>query len=123
MKKSILLGLLFSGLSIASFAQTKPKAKTKATDSVAVISQPLKDLFGEAGMMGMMNSFGPMVSNMAKSMMDAQLEYYKQPGKLEEIAKLNKQYFDALVKEGFTADQALKIVTSDSFLPKGNGVK
>lgn len=123
MKKSLLIGLILSGICTASFAQTKPKSKTKVVDSVSVISKPSKDFFGDAGMAGMMNSFGPMMSNMAKSMMDAQLEYYKQPGKVEEIAKLNKQYFDALVKEGFTADQALKIITSDSFLPKSNVVK
>lgn len=123
MKKLLLIALLLSGVCATSFGQTKPKAKTKTIDSVSVTSKPSKDLFSDAGMMGMMNSFGPMMSNMAKSVMDAQLDYYKQPGKIEEIAKLNKQYFDALVKEGFTADQALKIITSDSFLPKGNGVK
>lgn len=123
MKKLLITSLLLSSICTISLAQTKPKAKTKVADSVSVMSKPDKDLFGDAGMAGMMNSFGPMMSNMAKSIMDAQLEYYKQPGKLEEIAKLNKQYFDALVKEGFTSDQALKIITSDSLLPKGNGVK
>lgn len=121
MKKPILLSLLFLGFCATSFAQNKSKSKT--VDSVSVMSKPSKDPFGEAGMMGLMNSMGPMMGNMARSMMDAQLDYYKQPGKLEEIAKLNKQYYDALVKEGFTYDQALKIITSDSFLPKGNGVK
>ncbi|MBD1365816.1 hypothetical protein IDJ77_18515 [Mucilaginibacter sp. ZT4R22] len=67
---------------------------------------------------GMMSTIGPMYNGLVKSMMDAQLAFYKQPGKLAEIAKLNKQYFDALVKEGFTYEQALKIITSDSLLPK-----
>jgi hypothetical protein len=120
MKKLLLLSLLFLGICATSFAQNKPKARSKQiVDSVSVTSQSSHDPFG--GMMGMMNSFGPMMSNMAKSLMDAQLDYYKQPGKLEEIAKLNKQYFDALVKEGFTNDQALKIITSDSLLPKSSG--
>ncbi|MES2277622.1 MAG: hypothetical protein V4592_16475 [Bacteroidota bacterium] len=120
MKKTILLSLLFLGIGAVSFAQSKPKIKSKTVVDSVTVADPFA---GKNGMMGIMNSMGPMMSNMAKSLMDAQLDYYKQPGKLEEIAKLNKQYFDALVKEGFTNDQALKIITSDSFLPKGNGVK
>lgn len=65
-----------------------------------------------------MNAMGPMISNMAKAMMDTQLEYYKQPGKLTEVAKLNKAYYDALRKEGFSSDDALKIITSESIMPK-----
>ncbi len=71
-------------------------------------------------MAGIMGSMGPMLTTMATSMMDAQLKYYKQPGKITEIAKLNKQFFDALVNEGFTQDQALKIITTESLLPKAN---
>ena len=65
-----------------------------------------------------MQAMVPMVSNMAKVMMDAQLNYYKQPGKITEVAKMNKTYFDALLKEGFTRDEALKIITANSILPK-----
>jgi hypothetical protein len=71
-------------------------------------------------MAGLMGSVGPMLTTMATTMMDAQLKYYKQPGKITEIAKLNKQFFDALVNEGFTQDQALKIITTESLLPKAN---
>ncbi len=85
------------------------------TGSVAITKSLGGNDFGN-----IFNSMGPMFSNMVKSMMDAQLEYYKQPGKIAEIAKLNKQYFDALVSEGFTTDQALKIITSESLLPKAS---
>lgn len=71
-------------------------------------------------MAGVMGSVGPMLTTMATAMMDAQLKYYKQPGKITEIAKLNKQFFDALVNQGFTPDQALKIITTESLLPKAN---
>jgi hypothetical protein len=71
-------------------------------------------------MAGLIGSVGPMLTTMATTMMDAQLKYYKQTGKITEIAKLNKQYFDALVNEGFTQDQALKIITTESLLPKAN---
>jgi len=72
--------------------------------------------------MNAMGAMGPVFSNLAKSMMDAQLDYYKTPGKITEVAKLNKRYFDALVKEGFTYEQAIKIITSESLLPKLSSV-
>lgn len=65
-----------------------------------------------------MKAMEPMMSKMATVMMDAQLNYYKQPGKMAEVAKLNKVYYDALRKEGFSSDDALKIITSDSIMPK-----
>jgi hypothetical protein len=76
----------------------------------------------KGGMMGAMNAMGPMYASMAKSVLDAQLAYFKQPGKIAEIAKLNKAYFDALVKEGFNYDQAIKIITSSSLIPKSSSV-
>lgn len=65
-----------------------------------------------------MKAMEPMMSKIATVMMDAQLNYYKQPGKMAEVAKLNKVYYDALRKEGFSSDDALKIITSDSIMPK-----
>jgi hypothetical protein len=73
-------------------------------------------------MQNAMSSMGPMYASMAKSVLDAQLAYYKQPGKIADIAKLNKAYFDALVKEGFSYDQALKIITANSLIPKSSSI-
>jgi hypothetical protein len=95
--------------------------KVTITD-VALTPPPpsLSNVNIDDNMASVMGSMGPMLTNMATAMMDAQLKYYKQPGKIAEIAKLSKQYFDALVNEGFTPDQALKIITSESLLPKAN---
>jgi hypothetical protein len=60
----------------------------------------------------MMGAMGPMYASLITSMLDAQLSFYKQPGKLTEVAKLHKQYFDALVKAGFNYEQAIRILTS-----------
>jgi hypothetical protein len=64
----------------------------------------------------MMGAMGPMYASLIRSMLDAQLTFYKQPGKLTEVAKVHKQYFDALIKEGFTYDQAIKILTSSPLI-------
>lgn len=63
-----------------------------------------------------MSAMGPMYSSMIRSMLDAQLKFYKQPGKLTEIAKMQKDYFDALVKQGFTYDQSIKILTANPLI-------
>jgi|GEM_PF-783933 len=73
-------------------------------------------------MQNAMNSMGPMYASMAKSVLDAQLVYFKQPGKIAEIAKLNKDYFDALVKVGFNYEQALKIITANGLISKSSSV-
>lgn len=82
-------------------------------NAIDVVNDNVHNEFGDAMKMMM-----PMMANMSKVIMDAQLNYYKQPGKLAEVAKLNKTYFDALIQEGFTRDEALKIITSVSILPK-----
>lgn len=69
-----------------------------------------------------MQSVVPMMGSMAKTMMDAQIEYYKQPGKIAEIAKLNKEYYDALRKEGFSSDDAIKVITASGIMPKVSGL-
>jgi hypothetical protein len=70
------------------------------------------------GGMGGDAGIGNMYKTMIKSMMDAQISYYKEPGKMAELAALNKQYFDALVKQGFTEDQALKLAAAAGLGPK-----
>ena len=75
--------------------------------------------FDMAGLDGM-NAMAPMLSKLTTSVMDSQLNYYKQPKKVAEIAKVNKQYYNALLKEGFTKAEALKIITSAGLTPKAN---
>ena len=98
------------------------KSQGKVVTTVRLTPPPIEKVAGGGfvggDMANMFGAMGPMVSSMAKSMMDAQLDYYKQPGKITEIAKLTREYFNALVKEGFTEDQALKIITAESLLPK-----
>lgn len=94
--------------------------KTKVVDMNITHSADIVNMDMGSHMAGLMDSMGPMFGNLTKTMMDAKINYYKQPGKLTEVAKLNKQYFNALVKEGFTSEQALKIITSESLFSKSD---
>ncbi|MFD2872252.1 hypothetical protein ACFS5N_07230 [Mucilaginibacter ximonensis] len=68
----------------------------------------------------MFNAMAPMFGTMIKAVMDAQLSFYQDDNKIKEIAKATHKYYEALITEGFSQDQALKIITSESLLPKGN---
>jgi len=52
----------------------------------------------------------PMFGNMMNTVLESVTNYYKQPGKLQELALLHKQFFDALVAQGFSKEQALQIL-------------
>ncbi|WP_413668070.1 hypothetical protein ACEN9X_26910 [Mucilaginibacter sp. Mucisp86] len=131
-------GLHKSGISYFNFynvsltEQANTSKHVKITDVVLLPPPPVAadtaastDLFygGPSNdMQNAMSSMGPMYASMAKSVLDAQLAYFKQPGKIAEIAKLNKDYFDALVKVGFNYDQALKIITANGLISKSSSV-
>ncbi|HWB58102.1 MAG TPA: hypothetical protein VG733_01360 [Chthoniobacteraceae bacterium] len=44
--------------------------------------------------------------------------YFEAPDLPAAIAKYEKRYYDALIKEGFTKDEALKIITSQPLPPR-----
>lgn len=120
----------FYNVSLTKAIPDGSNRKVKITDVVllpppsANADTASRGLFYGAGneMANAMGAMGPMYATLAKSMLDAQFEYFKQPGKIAEMAKLNKDYFDALVKEGFTYDQALKIITSNSLISKSSSI-
>jgi hypothetical protein len=59
-----------------------------------------------------MSAMGPMINSMYTTMLDAQIKFYSDTTRTTQMAKITKGYYDALIKTGFTPDQALKIVTS-----------
>jgi hypothetical protein len=130
-------GLHKSGISYFNFynvsltEQATAAKHVKVTDVVLLPPPPIATdtastglFYGSASneMQNAMSSMGPMYASMAKSMLDAQLAYFKQPGKIAEIAKLNKDYFDTLVKVGFNYDQALKIITANGLISKSSSM-
>jgi hypothetical protein len=59
--------------------------------------------------MGMM---GPMMGQMAEVSMAATLKALSKPEAAEQLATFSRNYYNALIKKGFTKDQALSIVMS-----------
>lgn len=60
--------------------------------------------------MGMFTQMGPMYETMMKSMIDGTLKAMGEPENIERMAAFTRRYYDALIKQGFTKEEALAIV-------------
>jgi hypothetical protein len=65
---------------------------------------------------GGMAYFGPMMNGVYASVLNAQLQAYSNPAITDQLAKITKNYYDALIKAGFSEDAALKIITSKQLI-------
>jgi len=57
----------------------------------------------------------PMFGEMMKATMEAQLEVLANPATTEKLASYAKNYYEALIKKGFSKDDALRIVMAIGF--------
>ena len=91
------LGLLLLGVTPPTLAQqpTRPQVP----DSAAV-----------AQMAGMFNQMGPMYEAMSQAMIEGTIKGLERPETIERLARFARRYYDALVKEGFSKEEALQIV-------------
>ena len=53
---------------------------------------------------------GPMMGQMMEAMMEGMLRVMARPENADRLATFTKNYYDALIRRGFTKDQALQIV-------------
>lgn len=59
-----------------------------------------------------MQMMGPMMGMMMEGMMESMLATLAKPQTAERLATFTKSYYDALVRKGFTKEEALRIVTA-----------
>lgn len=71
-------------------------------------------------MRNMMDEMGPMWEKMMEAMVSAQMRAAVKPEIPEAIATFKRNLYDALRKKGFTAQEAMQIVTNTP-LPAGPG--
>ncbi|MGD2064200.1 MAG: hypothetical protein PVF51_11530 [Nitrospirota bacterium] len=57
-----------------------------------------------------MDAMSPMFGKMAQSMMQGRFAALAAPETTKQLARFARSYYDALIAEGFTKDQALQIV-------------
>ncbi len=80
--------------------QPSPSASPRDTTPSAQLQQ----------MMGMFGQMGPMYETMMKSMIEGTLKALGDPENVERMAVFTRRYYQALIKQGFSKDEALQIV-------------
>ena len=86
---------------------------TPGTDAAHKAGKSTDDAFS--------NAVGAAFAQGMAKMYDASLAYMAKPETAEKTAKHKHNYYLALMKEGFTADQAMKIVTAGGNLDPSAG--
>ncbi|KPJ65496.1 MAG: hypothetical protein AMJ45_05105 [Syntrophobacter sp. DG_60] len=66
-----------------------------------------------------MQMMAPMFGQMMKVMMETMVEVLAQQETADKLATYTKNYYDALIKKGFSEDEALQIVKAVGFPPPG----
>jgi len=82
------------------------------------LSPAMQDSFNMVmGAMGPM--FGNMFGNMMTSMFEGMLVVLERPETAERMAAFTRNYYEALVRRGFTREEALRIVATVGIPPMG----
>jgi hypothetical protein len=97
MKKLLLVFLLFGVVSISNAQEARPQSSPE---------ELRKQMEMTLGMMA------PMIGKMMEAMIEAQLTVVSKPESAEKMAQYVKNFYEALMKQGFSREEALKIVTS-----------
>jgi hypothetical protein len=63
----------------------------------------------------MQQSMAPMMQQMATAMLEGTLITMAKPENADRLADFTRHYYDALIKRGFTKDEALQIVVATGF--------
>ncbi len=109
--------LALAALAFATPAAAQQRDSTHAdVQSMNDKNGPPKDFF-----QNMMGDMTQSMTNMAEAMVGAQLKVLSKPETAEQLATFTHNYYEALVKKGFTKSEALQIVTSVQGLPIASG--
>ena len=103
---SAVLLFVFSGL---SFGQEEPAVSQGQTGPAEKSPQQMQQ-----GMDMAMQQMGPAMNEMMRQMMDSMFTYLARKETAVKIASFTRNYYVALVKAGFTKEEALQIVINSS---------
>lgn len=69
----------------------------------------------------MMNQMGPMYETMTQAMFEGTLKALEKQETINRLAAITRRYYEALLRQGFTKEEALQIVAGMKFLPSQPG--
>ncbi len=118
-------GITFLNYFNVDLNRSQPEERNGNTAFDVVLSppSPLKDNINMVPNIGDMANLGSMVNNMYSGMLTAQLNTLSKPEVINQVAKITKDFYDALIKAGFPADAALKIVIAKPLISTDTGAK
>lgn len=99
MKRMLVCGLALALTSVGIGREEEKKPAPTAEET----RQQIETMFG---------AMLPMTGKMVQIMTEAQLDVLAKPESSEKVARYIKNLYDALIKEGFPKEDALRIVTS-----------
>ena len=99
MKKLLVCTLFFVLVNVVDAQERRPQPSPEE------IRQQMEVAFG---------AMAPMMGKMMEAMIEAQLAVISKPESAEKMAQYVKNFYEALIKHGFSKEEALKIVTSIS---------
>ena len=89
-------------LAPAVLVAQQPTAKPVIPDSLQMVQM--------VQMAGMFNQMGPMYESMMQSMIEGTIKTFEKPETIERLARFSRRYYEALIKQGFSKEEALQIV-------------
>jgi hypothetical protein len=99
MKKLLVCTLFFILVSVVDAQEKRPQLSPEE------MRQQMEVAFG---------AMAPMMGKMMEAMIEAQLTVISKPDSAEKMAQYVKNFYEALIKNGFSKEEAFKIVTSIS---------
>lgn len=61
-------------------------------------------------MAGVFNQMGPMYETMTAAMLEGSLKALERPETIDRLARFARRYYEALIRQGFSKEEALQIV-------------
>lgn len=108
--------LLAGQAGVVLAAESKAESKAKAASAQAAtqlsIQQAQRQAPSPEEMQKSMQAMAPMMGTMMTMMLESMAKKLAEPQIAEYYATFMHNYYEALVKQGFTAEQALKIVSN-----------
>ena len=107
LRQAARLGTAIGGIALMLCLPSRVQAQQTATDSTRARMEMASQMM--VPMMGQMMVVG----------MEAMLKALNKPDNVELLASFTRSYYDALVKKGFTKQEALQIVVRTGMPPMG----
>jgi hypothetical protein len=94
------------------FVGNAPRPRPDAVEGAPLCEGLPREAFAADSVQRMISQMAPMYGNLVSNMYEGLVNTLARPDVAERLATFTRNYYEALVRHGFTADEALRIVAS-----------